>query len=100
MSILIVSADAEAARSLTSALGRTGQQSFWHESIEDAMRCPPADDPLVLVVDRGMDHFREFINDVSTHTPWVRVYELADSPAAEGGQGRPLIAMPLDAAAV
>ncbi len=100
MSILIVSADAEAARSLTSALGRTGQQSFWHESIEDAMRCPPADAPLVLVVDRGMDHFREFINDVSTHTPWVRVYEMADSPVAEGGQGRPVLAKPFDAAGV
>ena len=84
MSILIVSPDAEAARSLTSALGRSGHRSVWDESIAAARRRATDEAPLVLVVDRDLERFGELIDDVCADTPWVRVYEMADSPSSAG----------------
>jgi two-component system sensor histidine kinase HydH len=98
MSILIVSKDAEAARSLTSALGRSGHRSMWHESIADARSGAARETPLVLVVDRGLERFRELIDEVSSHTPWVRVYEMADAAVPPSDSGRPVLRKPFDAA--
>jgi two-component system sensor histidine kinase HydH len=97
MSILIVSPDAEAARSLTSALGRSGHRSAWDESIAGARRRATDEAPLVLVVDRDLPRFGELIDDVCADTPWVRVYEMADSPS-DGTSGRQVLRKPFDAA--
>jgi PAS domain S-box-containing protein len=98
MSILIVSPDAEAARSLTSALGRSGHRSLWHETIAEARTQARDETPLVLVVDRGLPRFRELIDDVSAHTPWVRVYEMADAVVAPEDGERAVLRKPFDAA--
>jgi PAS domain S-box-containing protein len=98
MSILIVSPDAEAARSLTSALGRSGHRSMWDESIADARKRAATETPLVLVVDRDLERFRELIDHVASLTPWVRVYEMGDSSAAPDNRGRPVLRKPFDAA--
>lgn len=99
MSILIVSPDAEAARSLTSALGRSGHRSFWHEGVTGARRQMAIEAPLVLVVDRAADRFRELIDETSSQTPWVRICEIADGsvPPNEGGF---VLRKPFDAAEI
>src|SRR6185295_8514382 len=43
MTILIVSADGDAARSLSSALGRSGHESLWLESVDEARARPAAE---------------------------------------------------------
>src|SRR5689334_1114369 len=98
MSILIVSPDAEAARSLTSALGRRGHRSYWHESIAEARKGAIDEAPLVLVVDRELERFRELVDDVSATTPWLRVYEMASATAPADDRGWPVLHKPFDAA--
>jgi len=98
MSILIVSPDVEAARSLTSALGRSGHRSYWHESIAEARKGAIEEAPLVLVVDRELERFRELVDDVSATTPWVRVYEMAGAQAPSDDRGWPVLRKPFDAA--
>ncbi|HEX4341179.1 MAG TPA: ATP-binding protein [Polyangiaceae bacterium] len=98
MSILIVSPDAEAARSLTSALGRSGHRSAWLESVASARTWATEDPPLVLIVDRDAERFRELIDDVCSHTPWVRVYEMAGAAVPTGVGERPVLRKPFDAA--
>jgi PAS domain S-box-containing protein len=98
MSILIVSPDAEAARSLTSALGRSGHRSFWHESIAAARQGATDEAPLVMVVDRELERFRELLDDVAAHTPWVRVYEMSAAPVPTDERWWPVLRKPFDAA--
>ncbi|HEX4473963.1 MAG TPA: PAS domain-containing sensor histidine kinase [Polyangiaceae bacterium] len=97
MSILIVSPDGDAARSLSSALGRTGHPSHWIENIDEAREHAGNDAPLVLVVDQAVERFRELIDDVSTATPWVRVYEMAETNA-DVVSGHSVLRKPFDAA--
>jgi PAS domain S-box-containing protein len=99
MSILIVSPDADAGRSLSSALDRNGQPSRWLESTEGARPFGGDDAPLVLVVDRATPLFRELIDDVSKAAPWVRVYELAGEASTET-PGPFVLSKPFDAAAL
>ena len=97
MSILIVSPDAEAARSLTSALGRSGQRSSWHESVAGARRHIASEAPLVVVVDRAADQFRELVAEIAAHTPWVRVCEVAEGSVAPTDGARVMLRKPFDA---
>jgi len=97
MSILIVSPDAEAARSLTSALGRSGHRSMWDEA--SPMPEPgPRRSRRSSSSSTGTSSARELIDHVSSLTPWVRVYEMADSAAAPDDRGRPVLRKPFDAA--
>jgi two-component system NtrC family sensor kinase len=98
MSILIISPDAEAGRSLSSALGRRGQGAVWLESVEAAKASAELSPPLVLVVDRATERFREFIEDVALETPWVRIYEMAESAPDSEPAGRLVLRKPFDAA--
>ncbi|HVU01002.1 MAG TPA: ATP-binding protein [Polyangiaceae bacterium] len=98
MSILIVSPDAEASQSLKSALGRSGAAVDWAMSGEIARTRAEGEAPLVLVVDRSVDRFRELIDDVCRRAPWVRVYELAD--AHDAAEGTAVLTKPFDAAEV
>ncbi len=98
MSILIVSPDAEAARSLTSALGRSGHRSFWHEGVAGARKQMAIEPPLVLVVDRAADRFRELIDEVSLQTPWIRICEMADASVPPNDGGHLVLRKPFDAA--
>ena len=98
MSILIVSPDAEAARSLTSALARSGHPSTWQEGIAEARIRAADEPPLVLVVDRALPGCRELVEDVCAHTPWVRAYEMADETLAASDGGRAVLRKPFDAA--
>ncbi len=92
MSILIVSPDADAARSLHSALGRRGERSRWLESAEAAL----GDTPLVLVVDRAAPRFRQLIDDVARRTPWARIYEM-DAADARAEPDPGVLTKPFDA---
>lgn len=98
MTILIVSPDADAAGSLSSALGRSGQETRWVETADAARRRTSDEQPLVLVVDRAIEGFRELIDDVSTAAPWVRAYEMADASTPAEAEGRPVLRKPFDAA--
>src|SRR5689334_2385053 len=96
MTILIVSPDGDAARSLSAALGRSGQESLWFESVEAARTRAGSDSPLVLVVDRAAARFDALIDDISVDTPWVRIYEMTDSNEPVGA--RAVLRKPFDAA--
>jgi len=98
MSILIVSPDAEAARSLTSALGRSGHRCTWHEGVGAARKQMTSEPALVLVVDRAADRFRELIDEVVVQTPWVRVCEIADASVPPNDGGGLVLRKPFDAA--
>jgi PAS domain S-box-containing protein len=95
MTILIVSPDGDAARSLSSALGRSGHQSLWLEDVEAARARATAESPLVVVVDRALDRFHDYIDDVAIAAPWVRVYEMSDT--AGDAEGRAVLKKPFDA---
>lgn len=95
MSILIVSPDADAARSLSSALGRSGQRSVWLDSVDAARESGAAETSLVVVVDRAVARFHDYIDDISVAAPWVRVYEMSDTD--EGEAGRAVLKKPFDA---
>jgi two-component system NtrC family sensor kinase len=97
MSILIVSPDGEAARSLSSALGRHGHRTLWLESVAEAREKAGAESPLVLVIDRATEHFETLISDVSTGTPWVRIYEMAEA-GADVASDHSVLRKPFDAA--
>jgi PAS domain S-box-containing protein len=96
MTILIVSPDGDAARSLSSALGRRGHESLWLENVEAARAQAAAESPLVVVVDRALDRFHDYIDDVAVEAPWVRVYEMTDSVG--DAEGRAVLKKPFDAA--
>jgi two-component system cell cycle sensor histidine kinase/response regulator CckA len=100
MSILIVSPDADAGRSLSSALDRSGHPAQWVEGREGVDARSNRDAPLVLVVDRAVTRFRELIDDVSAGAPWVRIYEMADGASPDDGGPRSVLAKPFDAAAL
>jgi PAS domain S-box-containing protein len=96
MTILIVSPDGDAARSLSSALGRSGHHSLWLENVEAARARGAAESPLVVVVDRALDRFHDYIDDVAIGAPWVRVYEMSDT--VDDAEGRSVLKKPFDAA--
>jgi PAS domain S-box-containing protein len=96
MTILIVSPDRDAARSLSSALGRSGRESLWLESVDAARARTGSESPLVVVVDRALARFNDYIDDVAIEAPWVRVYEMSDS--AEETGTRAVLKKPFDAA--
>lgn len=96
MTILIVSPDGDAARSLCSALGRSGQESRWLESVEAARADGAQGSSLVVVVDRAAARYDDFIDDISEVTPWVRIYEMTDFEAPAGK--RAVLRKPFDAA--
>jgi two-component system cell cycle sensor histidine kinase/response regulator CckA len=100
MSILIVSPDADAAKSLASALGRHGHSTLWLQNVEAARTQANDEAPLVLVVDRATEGFRKLVDDVSTASPWVRVYEMADQLTADDQGASSVLAKPFDAAAL
>jgi PAS domain S-box-containing protein len=103
MSILIVSPDAEAARSLSSALDRSGHAAHWVDSaqgFQDLQGRSNRELPLVLVVDRAIDRFRELIDEVSAGAPWLRVYEMADSSPGDDAATGSVLTKPFDAAAL
>lgn len=97
MTILIVSPDEDAARSLSSALGRSGVESQWLESVDAALaRAEAEEPPLVLVVDRALVRFHDYIDDVAVEAPWMRIYEMSDD--GDGGDGHAVLKKPFDAA--
>jgi PAS domain S-box-containing protein len=100
MSILIVSPDREAARSLSSALERSGHPTEWLDSRESVGRRQDQTAPLVLVVDRSIPEFREFIDAMSRGAPWLRVYEMADGPPGDEAAASSVLTKPFDAAAL
>src|SRR5207247_1544421 len=95
MTILIVSPDGDAARSLSSALGRSGHASLWLESVDAARAQAGAEPPLVVVVDRALARFHDYIDHVSGEAPWIRVYEMSD--AVEDAEGPGVLKKPFDA---
>ena len=96
MSIFIVSPDAEAGRSLSSALGRSGRLAEWVNSVGEAQVRVLEDPPLVLVVDRAAPGFEELIEDVAARTPWVRLHQMVDGEHRDASD--PAIEKPFDAA--
>jgi PAS domain S-box-containing protein len=70
---------------------------MWDENIADARKTAAAEAPLVLVVDRDLERFGDLIEHVASLTPWVRVYEMANS-ASPDDPGRPVLRKPFDAA--
>lgn len=97
MSILVLSSDEDAARSLCAALARSGQDVNWEQSIESARHSWQAHAPLVLVADAAMEQHALAIDELRRETPWARVYLMADPQQAPVESAIPVVPKPFDA---
>ncbi len=98
MSILVVSADDDAARSLCSALTRSGELGRWERTLESGRSFADNEAPSVLVLDTSVPQYEALIDHVRDSIPWARIYLMAD-PAISFPQAlAPVVQKPFDAA--
>ncbi|MBI2897317.1 MAG: response regulator [Deltaproteobacteria bacterium] len=100
MTILVLSADEEAARSLCSALTRSGQQARWQARLDAARELARTDPPLVFVADTSVEGYDGFCAEVSRASPSVRVFLLSDRASAPSASDAQILFKPFDAAEV
>lgn len=98
MSILVVSADDDAARSLCSALTRAGEVGRWERRLEGGRSYADNEAPAVLVLDTSIEQYESLIDHVRDATPWARVYLMADPAVAFPQALAPVVQKPFDAA--
>lgn len=98
MTVLVVSPDEDAARSLCSALGRSGQIAIWERATERALEVARDREPLVVVTDTCVGGYLEFLDEIRDSTPWTRIYLMADPSGALPQTTSPVVPKPFDAA--
>jgi PAS domain S-box-containing protein len=96
MSILVFTPDADAAASLCSALGRSGQKAAWVANGEQAEASLRAEKPLVLVADIDSETHRKVVADLRADAPWARVLLIGRAAEAADFDVQ-VIAKPFDA---
>lgn len=84
MTILVLSADEDAATALCSALARSGCTPRWETEPDSARDVARREPPAVLVADTAVVGHDRLVDEVRTGTPWARVYLLGDAPESDG----------------
>ncbi len=72
MSVLVLTPDAEAARSLCRALERSGQSASWEISPDRATARLREVPPLVLVADTAVGAHPSVVAELKSGAPWAR----------------------------
>lgn len=99
MSVLVVTTDHEAARSLAGAHRRAGRPFSACAAVEDARAALERDGPLVLVVDADVVDGEALCDDFRARHPWGRLFVMAGRDAVEAA-GAVVLRKPFDAAEV
>ncbi|MFO7180208.1 MAG: ATP-binding protein [Pseudomonadota bacterium] len=96
MSILVLTPDSEAARSLCTALARSGQAASWEISPDRATARLREKPPLVLVADTSIGAHPTVVSELKSGAPWARVFLIGEQPAASNDDF-PVVPKPFDA---
>lgn len=96
MSILVLTRDPEASRSLCSALLRSGHEAAAHASSGDATTQLRLSPPLVLVADTAVHDHSSVIAELRLGAPWARVLLIGEASLCTEPE-LPLVAKPFDA---
>jgi two-component system cell cycle sensor histidine kinase/response regulator CckA len=99
MSVLVLTSDAEAARSLCTALERSGQTASWEISPDRATARLREVPPLVLVADIAVGSHPSVVAELKLGAPWARVVLMGDDTLRDGGEPS-IVAKPFDASAL
>ncbi len=94
MTILVLSADEDAAGALCSALTRSGCAPSWETQPDSARDVARRHPPSVVVADTSVPGHARLVDEVRVGTPWARVYLLGDALA---DRGLPVVQKPFDA---
>lgn len=94
MTILLLSADEDAAAALCSALARSGCVPRWETDIDRARDAARGTPPSVVVADTAVSGHATLVDEVRLGTPWARVVLLGEAPAVGG---LPVVQKPFDA---
>lgn len=100
MSILLVSGDRDASRSLCAALERAGRVVDAMSASESAYATVLAKQPRVIVVDAAVPGHDDLIAEAKRRAPWVRTHVLVDAGETRGVSGVSTILKPFDASEV
>jgi two-component system cell cycle sensor histidine kinase/response regulator CckA len=95
MSVLVLTPDAEAARSLCRALERSGQSASWEISPDRATARVREVPPLVLVADTAVGTHPSVVAELKSGAPWARVVLMGDAEAETDGPA--VVSKPFDA---
>lgn len=100
MSILLLSSDRDASRSLCAALERAGRSVDAMTVFESAYAAVLAKQPRVIVVDAAVPGHDDLIAEAKKRAPWVRTHVLVDPGESRGPNGASTILKPFDASEV
>src|SRR5690606_25755009 len=96
MSILVLTPDSEAARSLCTALARSGQAASWEISPDRATARLREKPPLLLVAGTSAGAHPTVVSELESGAPWARVFLIGEQPAASNDDF-PVVPEPFDA---
>ncbi len=99
MSILVFTPDADAGRSLCSALSRSGQSARWVGERNEAEQALHQERPLVLVADIDAEDHSGLVEQFRTLAPWARVLLIGDAKGSLAADTL-VVAKPFDASEV
>jgi PAS domain S-box-containing protein len=99
LSVLVVTADEEAARSLGAAHRRAGRAFGSCAAVPEARALLERDAPLVLVVDAEIPDRAALCDDFRARAPWGRLFVMAGRDGIEAPEGV-VLRKPFDAAEV
>lgn len=100
MSILLLSGDHDASRSLCAALRRAGREVEALTGFEPAFASVRAKQPRVIVVDASIPGHTALLDEAKRMTPWVRTHVLIDPGESTARVGLSTIVKPFDASEV
>ncbi len=100
MSILLLSGDHDASRSLCAALERAGRQVDALPGMEHARALVRAKHPRVVVVDASVPGHNQLLEEARSVAPWVRLHVLLEPGEANASPGVSTILKPFDASEV
>src|SRR5690606_25069416 len=100
LSILLLSGDHDASRSLCAALRRAGREVEALTGFEPAFASVRAKQPRVIVVDASIPGHTALLDEAKRMTPWVRTHVLIDPGESTARVGLSTIVKPFDASEV
>lgn len=100
MTILLLSGDHDASRSLCAALERAGRTVEALSTFEPAFTAVVTRQPRVIVVDASVPRHADLLAEAKRRAPWVRTHVLVDPGESRGPNGSSTILKPFDASEV
>lgn len=100
MSILLLSGDHDASRSLCAALKRAGRNVESLSAFDPAFAAVVTRQPRVIVVDASVPRHADLLAEAKRRAPWVRTHVLVDPGESRGPNGTSTILKPFDASEV